>query len=291
MLMFSFASLLLIFSLTVFKPPVWLEVGSFMEFRVKPEYITFTNLSYIDFESEATLIYRWQCIDIEDNIAVLNVTLRIIEKGKGVIFSKCIRINVNLYTNAITTQDGTFVGTLRFWLPPRLREETIIEMPINSSFWFENYSVDSFKGEVKSIEVGSTPQGRQKVALISWEIHYNKSIGRNRTIIKGLWDPFEIYDWDTGLLITFPTNDISLLLLGVANVYVVLLGPPNIYATNIDFGPALSSPWEFLIPFIFLTTFAVVCFVIYRQRTKRKLLRRRRLRTKLSPPDIRTGRS
>lgn len=277
-----------------FEAPLWLEEGKYAKYISKASRIELVNWTslYIE-DGEATAIFEWECLSVEGDVAKLNITLtwsgegtffmggayeRVIGTGFKV-FKWSKLVYVDLQKNAFIFPNGTLIGPLLLWLPPRLEKGTTLEMYVNPNLWFGYYCITRVVGEVISHGrvVGKIAQGSQKAFSVEWKVKL-KMIVANRTQ-NSTGSPFYRYDLDTGIaLACFMELDPVLLLLGIWDIGVQGL-MPRIYDTNVDLGPrVLSTPsWFELLPVLlvtgFLATFAVV---YYQRRKKRRLIRARK---------------
>jgi len=246
-----------------FETPLWLKEGTYAEYKFKSTAIEFTNFSYLDFDDgDATGIFRWECLDIRNNIATLNLTLtwggdgtfkmddHIIGSGFRVFkWSKIVY--VDLQSNTLRFSNGTLIGPFLTWLPPRLEKGTTLEMFTNPNFWSGNYCITYVAGNVTSDSraVTEIAHGPQKAFSVRWKIHF-KLVIRNKTK-TGETTCFYDYDWDTGLALTFdggPFDPLFTPVFGMCHLGVMGLFP-RLSATNIDLGPRVIafSSWFCLI--------------------------------------------
>ena len=282
-----------------FEAPLWLEEGKYAKYISKASRIELVNWTslYIE-DGEATAIFGWECLSVEGDVAKLNITLtwsgegtfamggpydRVIGTGFKV-FKWSKLVYVDLQKNAFIFPNGTLIGPLLFWLPPRLEKGTTLEMYVNPNLWFGYYCITHVVGEVifHGRVVSKIAQGSQKAFSVEWEVKF-KMIVANRTQ-NGTGCPFYRYDLDTGIaLACFMEFDPVLLLLGICDVGVEGL-MPRIYDTNVDLGPrVLSIPsWFDLLPVVLVIGFLATFAMVYYQRRKRRRLIRARKRKRRS---------
>jgi len=279
----------------VFEAPLWLEEGKYAKYMCKSSSVELTNFSSLGIDDgEATAIFYWECLSIEDNVARLNVTF--LWSGNGTfklvgaydhvigtgfkVFKWSKHVYVDLQKNILMSLNGTLIGPFLMWLPPRLEKGTTLEMYVNTDRWFECYNINDFNGEVVSDNrvVGKIVNGPQRSFVVEWEINY-KYIVANRTK-NSVYSSLYLYDWDTGVALSCSMElDPLLMIFGIREIGIQGL-LPRISETNIDMGPR-SFPivsWLEIFLAVLFTVFVATFAVIYYRRRKIRRLMRKRLR-------------
>jgi hypothetical protein len=178
-------------------PPVWLKQDIYARYVNSngPGARTGTNLKNEAFSYD---YYRWECLSLEENVAVLDVSIVL---NETTVYSG--RFNVDIENRSVTFSNRTYIGKTWLWLPANPSPSDIIEVTDNQS---------------QTPNIGglfATCQGYQKIYDIG------------DPLIGGF------YDLDTGLAMDLHTwNEPTLLAMGVRDIGIGLIA-----ATNVDLGP------------------------------------------------------
>jgi hypothetical protein len=235
--------------------PLWFENGVYAEYRFDTSSIDFLNGTFLSFGDEkANAVYRWECIDLEDVMAEINVSIIFEKEDWDLKFSTML--NVNIENREVFLSNGTYVGKTSLWLPASPKLDDIVILGGTPS--------TDILGRVTSISEGSmlTPKG--------FQLYFD--VG-GKGIKDGIGvDPAGSWDLDTGVAI-YP------LLEGETTLLIFDITDPGdgteFYATNIDLGPKEWWPefgnaiWNAMPIWII---FSIIIVVYFRRRRKRRQL-------------------
>lgn len=237
--------------------PTWMKPSAYTEYKSEPIGLFFLNGSTsmtMDIEGDR-IIFRWECIELNDATAKLEVSLDFGEGDKGIHLSDVIYVDT--ISRDVFLSNGTLIGTTRLWFPasPTQDQELI--------FWDfppEKIVTIADTGSPNKPQVTATIQGVQNFFFVeaSGEIR-----GEQNFI------PSSAYDFDTGVLILgFLDFEPMLLALGIKKV----IGSAELVATNIDLGPReIIYDIRAALPYVAIIVALTLIFVaVYWQRRKKK---------------------
>jgi len=229
-----------------------MKKGAYAEYRFESVHIWFLNGTRINFQDHANVVFRWECIGINETYVILNVTIAFQENGLQIKLSG--NVSVELSTRRVIGSDRTIYGRTRLWLPSYPEEGDTFVMFDYPLMTAEVTDVGSF--------CRGTPQGAQCVFNIegsgnvqSWSVLFDGS-----------------YDVDTGVAISFDTSHEPLL--DALGVYEAgLSGTMTFSGTNIDLGPRNIWPEVMyaLLCSIPVWVFVVIFTIIHRRRKRNRI--------------------
>ena len=231
-------------------PPSWMREGTYAEYTFESNLIWFLNGTLFRFQDYAQTIFRWECVELNETYAILNVTITYIENERIIRFSDNIR--VELSTRKVLDSDGIPVGRTQLWLPlyPNVGDTYIM------------FDDPLLVGEVTEVGAGwsGTPQGAQNIFIVE-----------GYGAIGGWWSVFSgFYDIDTGVGIDLSLRYEPLLVaLGISDAG--RSGLIYFTDTNINLGPRNIFP-EFFFALLYSSPVLVflVIFILIHRRRKRK---------------------
>jgi len=226
-----------------------MEVGKYAEYEFESESIVFLNRTYL--ANDASLTYRWTCLELNGTFAKLNISISFV--GEKQIFLSTL-LYVNLVNREVIMDNGTLMGRTRLWAFAYPEKGVKI-------FW-EN---PPYNLTEEVIDVGSgwsqTPQGAQKIFILD----ASGAVQGRAIAFSGL------YDLDTGIMIDGSFDDEpTLRALGIIDVGRV--GVIQFKDTNINLGPKELWP-EILNLLLFVSpmvVFMVILVLVYRRRTRKR---------------------
>lgn len=252
-LLFLFFLVLQIVSLQAqpFGAPIWMKEGTFVQYEFRSPAVIFLNKTIISFEGDASVTWRWECIEINDDLAKLNVSMKFTGETRTLHLSK--EVDVNTTSRQVFLTNGTLIGTTNLWAiaNPTDGEEIIV--------W--DAPPDRIVGVV---EIGghwsNTPQGAQKI----YDIDGKGTISGRSAIISSF------HEVDTGIMIGgIINNEATLLALDIDSPLVSAFLFTD---TNIDLGPRELWPEILgLLPILIIVILFISVFMIfyYRRRKRR----------------------
>lgn len=236
--------------------PVWLEVGVYVEYECEATSMDFLNKTHIWLDDETSATYRWECVDLNETMAKLDVSISYEGETRHIHLSTYIYVNTA--DRDIFLPNGTLIGKTRLWAPSNPeKNDTVI-------LW--DCPPDKLVGTVIDVGGGwsATPQGAQTIFLVDG----------NGTVLGEDCFPTVYYDLDTGVMIDDSLDyDATLLALGIRDSG----GRMHISDTNIDLGPRELWPeiLNLLVIAAPITAFLIVFVMVYRRRRrKRQILQR-----------------
>lgn len=242
--------------------PSWLKEGTYAEYIFESGTVLLNNntsLLGFDVVNYVDAAFRWECVDLNDTVAKLKVTLGFTEierNGKPAEQNETKNLTSEVYVNtvsrAVYLQNGTLIGTTHLWLPanPTVDDEIVI--------WDVPPDKITLKIENLTQAFTQTPQGRQRAFMV-------RGPGKNGYLAL-------ICDFDTGVTTDGLTDDEPTLttLLGVQNLSY---GGIMLFAdTNIDLGPSENQfDIQTLLPIVaVIAAFAIIFVTVYMRRRKKR---------------------
>lgn len=237
--------------------PTWMKTATYVEYESDPYGLIFLNntaLSPMQLPNDK-IVFRWECIEMLNNIATLNVSLKCGNENTGIHLSEII--NVNTLNREVFLSNGTSIGTTRLWFVPNpIQGQEVI-------FW--NTTSEEIVGTIDTHlnnepMLMRTPQGIQR----SYYVNANGTINGRK-----FFTPETSCDFNTGVaILVFFDREPMLRALGVQDVSA----SAELVDTNIDLGPR-ETKYDILeaIPYLAITATVVIVFiVVHTQRKKRK---------------------
>lgn len=235
--------------------PKWLKVGTFVEYTFNSNGILFSNGTHIPFDNIVPTVYRWDCIELNETMAVLNVSLDFKKENGNMPISG--EIAVGLSNRSVYLPDGTLIGTSLFW--------TLSNPVIGTEVILWDVPPDKITATVSEIAqdhpyvFSPTPQGRQK----AFYLHSTGTVNGSTKFISIACDV------DTGVTTDgFLELDPSFEALNLNSPG--RLGSLDFTDTNIDLGPSENSfEIQSFLPVLAIVAGSIIIFVmVYRNQRK-----------------------
>jgi hypothetical protein len=228
-----------------------MKVGTYAEYKLQSTGIVFLNMTFFDINATAT--FRWECVDLNETLAKLNVSITFNGETQDIHFST--ELYVNIVTREVILQNGTLIGKTRLWAPAYPEENETV-------FLWDN-PPDRVVGKVKGLRgTQGTPQGYQQVFIVEGNGTF---MGRPTGFLM-------FYDLDTGIMTSGTLwYEVTLLPFGIA--YPGTQGTISFTNTNIDLGPR--ELWPEIVTSLLIiapiTVFLVIFTFVYKHhKHKRK---------------------
>lgn len=207
-------------------PPSWIKAGAYAQYQFTSTGVAFHNHTLIEFKNNATGTFRWECTNLKNQIATLNISLSFNTTKSFALFET---VNVNISSREVFSTNGTFIGVTFLWGPTNITDGQ------NIILW--NNPPDKIEGTTSILGNGATPQGLQKAYILQ----ANGTISGKQTQI------ISFYDIDTGFFIDgYLTNDILLTVTGIH--YFGINGMIKFNETNVNLGPSEQQPTTYKQP-------------------------------------------
>lgn len=225
-----------------------------MQYEFKSPVVHFLNKTIIPFENDASVTWRWECTEINDDVATLNVSLKYIGETRTVHLSK--EVDVNTTSRQVFLSNGTLIGTTHLWVKsnPMDGEEIVV--------W--DAPPDKIVGtvEIRGYWSSNTPQGAQKIYTIEGKGTIN---GQNALFNSG-------HEVDTGIMIDGIMNRHEATLLALEIDSLGVNGQFSFTDTNIDLGPRELWPEILgLLPIVIVVIVIISALaILYHRRKKRR---------------------
>ena len=209
--------------------PIWMKEGSYVNYDFTPTGISYTNgildtsksmnVNFLNgtnvlYQNVTSVIFRWECIQLKQDTAILNVSYSITSNLASDNFYISTLVNVDIANRSVLLQNGTLIGTTDLWLPssPANGQEVVLwDVPpdrVTANVTTENTSPTFILGNI-----GGTING--------------KKVGESEFQGGG------IYNYDTGLMVSGPMPfEPMFTALGISMYYWA-----GSISTNIDMGP------------------------------------------------------
>jgi len=233
---------------------LWMKVGTFAEYSFKVSTVFFLNETWMMLD--ATGVFRWQCIDLNESFAKINVSFTITGEEVNYHFSKIVYVNMN--DRETILENGTTVGITRLWMPayPEIND-TVIEW--DSPPLHANATVVGKGGNCGS------PQGAQPQFSVD-----GKLINSERNVTLAFLDA--MYDLDTGVVMQ-PSFKYEPMFLAFNIEWPGVSGTIVFSDTNIDLGPR--DLWPEIVTYLIIAPpIAVVAGIIiflYKRHKRKKI--------------------
>lgn len=224
--------------------PSWMKEGTYVNYDFTPSgksysdgvlettkshTVHFLNGIPITYRNVTSVIFRWECTNLNENMATLDVSYSVTSDLASDTFYTSTSVDVDVANRNVYFQNGTLIGTTNFWLPSSPADGQEIML------W--DVPPDNVKATVKTrqpngedIFTGQTlPEPQRIFMLQNITGTINGEEVNEGTFWGGGW-----YDYDTGLYVGAPIRCESLFTaLGIDNMDI-----PNSITTNVDLGPA-----------------------------------------------------
>jgi hypothetical protein len=226
--------------------PPWLKVGTYVEYEV-----------FVMVSGTPKSTFRWECVSLEDTIAVLNVSTKVTAANPGSTpitpHSALLRIKTD--TREVIAENGSSMGKTYLWVPPFMKD--------GQEFLARGTETNGIICTVNSSGDSSTLthcQGYQEVMYIT---------------SPEPWHLYILCDVDRGV---FVSGDIPPPLISLLGIGEYIDSATTIHDTNIDLGPVYLRTtimmflyenfwWEVLIV-LFVTT-----LLLYRRKKRKQRAR------------------
>ena len=248
--------------------PTWIKEGTYANYifyeATSTEdssvwYAGFLNGTNIFFRNVTSAVFRWECIQLEDNMARLNVSISVTSTEQSENFYNSTLIDVDIVNRSVYLQNGTLIGTTHLWVPssPADGQEIIL--------W--DVPPDKATGNITAARDGQatytfqTSQGTQR--FFSVDNIVGKINGKDAFFFGG--NPW--YEYDTGLMIQGTLdNEPAIASLGLDGDITQSVD------TNIDMGPPrLDIDLQFVLGLVAIVASIIILTVItIRRRRQRK---------------------
>lgn len=223
--------------------PSWMNEGTYVDYDFTPQAgysngvletsvdlsVSFLNGSRIRFRNVTSVIFRWECTALTENMAKLDVSYSVTSDLASDNFYTSTSVDVDIATRRVSFQDGTLIGTTNFWLPSRpANGQEILLWDVPPEKVTANVRASEPNGE--DIFTGQTLSEPQRVfQLQNMTGTMNGQVVNDSTFWGG-----GMYEYDTGLYVNGPIFLDSLFTaIGIDNREF-----PIFVTTNIDMGPA-----------------------------------------------------
>ena len=270
--------------------PSWLKEGAYVTYVCKNENVAYAfnvtdpqyqGLNYLnpglsfDMITYSNASLTWQCINVNDTMAKLQVTFNYVGKTlghfeggnlttiplNGESLQRTGEVYVDLYTRAVYNADGVLLGTTHLWLPanPSEGQEIVV--------WDAAANTITLPVSIESDH--ETIQGPQDVFILTDGGFKVNDTEPNSYKIVSL-----SYDLDTGLAVDGVFSwDPIMAAVGISDSGLVGDGHPNtaFSATNIDLGPERSTiNWMQILQYSILPIAIVLLLVAFVVKRKKK---------------------
>jgi len=224
--------------------PSWMKEGTYVNYDFTPmgrSYsngvletsqeltVFFLNGSRIECRNVTSVIFRWECTDLKENMATLDVSYSVTSDLASDNFYTSTLVDVGIANRRVSFQDGTLIGTTNFWLPSSPaegQEVTLWDVPPDKAT--ATVKTKELNGE--DIFTGQTLEEPQRSFMFQ---NITGTMNGEEVNIGTFWGG-GMYEYDTGLYVGGPIRRDSLFTaLGIDNLDI-----PNYMTTNIDMGPA-----------------------------------------------------
>jgi hypothetical protein len=223
--------------------PSWMKEGTYVSYDFTPHFIGhhdgvletsqsqtvfFLNGPPITYRNVTSVIFRWECTDLKEDIATLDVSYSITSDLASDNFYTSTLVDVDIANRSVYFQDGTLIGTTNFWLPSSPaegQEVTLWDVPPDKVTAMVRTKApngeDLFSGQ-------TLPEPQRIFGLQNITGTMNGEEVNDGTFWGG-----GIYDYDTGLYVGAQIQRDSLFTaLGINNQDI-----PIYVTTNIGMGP------------------------------------------------------
>lgn len=258
--------------------PSWMNEGTYVDYDFTPQAgysngvletsvdlsVSFLNGSRIRFRNVTSVIFRWECTDLKENMATLDVSYSVTSDLASDNFYTSTSVDVDIATRRVSFQDGTLIGTTNFWLPSRpANGQEILLWDVPPEKVTANVRASEPNGE--DIFTGQTLSEPQRVfQLQNMTGTMNGQVVNDSTFWGG-----GMYEYDTGLYVNGPIFLDSLFTaIGIDNREF-----PIFVTTNIDMGPAkIVISWGYWLSIAaFVASIVVIAaYLLIRRRRQRR---------------------
>jgi hypothetical protein len=230
---------------------LWMKVGTYAEYKFQSTGPIFLNMTL--FNINATATFRWECVDLNETLAKLSLSITFAGEPQDIHFST--ELYVNIITREVILRNGTLIGKTRLWAPAFPEEKETVFL------W--DIPPDRVVGKVSNLRgTQGTPQGYQQVFMVEG----------NGTFMGRLTSFIMFYDLDTGVMTSgILWYEATLLPFEIAHPGT--MGTINFTDTNIDLGPPELWPEiaTFLMIIAPIAVFLVIFIFVYRHRKRKSL--------------------
>jgi hypothetical protein len=261
-----------------FLAPEWMKEGTYVSYDLTPmgtEYkdgvlqtsksltVFFPNGSYVKCRNVTSVLLRWDCIELKDDIATLNVTYSVTSDYANDNFYTQALVDVDVVGRSVYVQNGTLIGTTNLWLPSNPAEgQEVVLWDVPPDKVTANVTTLSFDGG-NIYYGGDMAQGAQRC----FQLNSIEGTINGRDATQAGFQAFGFYEYDTGLMLygSFFMEPVRVAL-GVS-----LNELPNSVTTNVDMGPAkLFIDWGYLLGLAAVIACIVLVAVLLVKKRHRK---------------------
>jgi len=225
--------------------PPWLKAGTYVEYEI-----------WVMAMNAPKSILRWECISLEDNIAVLNVSTKAGGyPGSPAITARSALLRIKTDTREVIAENGSTMGKTYLWVPPFMKD--------GQEFLAEGTETNGIVCRVESDGESSVLTHCQGFQEVMW-------------ILSTQLGKLEIdCDIDRGI---FVGGNIPSAVLDALDARNSIGGAFTIHDTNIDLGPVywrttiLTFLWQNL-PWTILIALFPTALLLYRRRRRKQRAR------------------
>jgi hypothetical protein len=225
--------------------PPWLEVGTYVEYEI----------CVIAMNAPKSIL-RWECVSLEDNIAVLNVSTKAGGyPGSPPISPRSAILRIKTDTREVIAENGSNMGKTYLWVPPFMKD--------GQEFLAEETESNGIVCRVESDGGSSVLTHCQGFQEVMWIL--STQLGKLNIDC----------DVDRGI---FVGGNIPSAVLDALNARNSIGGAFTIHDTNIDLGPVYwrTAVLTFLgqnLPWIILIALFPTALLLYRRRRRKQRAR------------------
>jgi hypothetical protein len=255
--------------------PTWMKEGTYAYYPFplgsSEKYgnmtiVNFVNGTNIMYTNVTSVNFRWDCVQLDGNMATLNVSYNVTTEPGIEGFYTSILLNVDTVTRNLYLQNGTPIGTTMLWLPSSpAKGQEIVLWDVPPEKVTATIVTEYENGE--PMYFADTPQGTQRF------FQYTNPVG----IMNGVnvtndsqyaWSPF--YEYDTGLMV-------GGMMLNETMIAALDLNPFDPFMTsmftNVDMmQPKVIIDWVYVLGLVAIVGSIVILFVglVVKRLRKRK---------------------
>jgi len=244
MLSLSTASCAAQFQASSILAPSWMKEGTYVNYDFtqtgksysngvldtsKSHTVYFLNGTRIQSRNVTSVIFRWECTNLKENMATLDVSYSVTSDLASDNFYTSTLVDVDIANRRVSFQDGTLIGTTNFWLPssPADGQEIMLwDVPPDKV----TATVRAKQPNGEDLFTGQTLEEPQRIFMLQ---NITGTMNGEEVNEATFWGG-GMYEYDTGLYVGGPIRRDSLFTaLGIDNS-----DSPNSMTTNVEMGPA-----------------------------------------------------
>lgn len=245
--------------------PTWMKEGTYAHYTffesstpLYGDYVRFLNGSASFYKNITSIVFRWECIKLRENMATLNVSFAISSTVQSGNFHVSALLDVDIVSRSVYLQNGTLIGTTHLWAPssPADGQEIVL--------W--DVPPDKATGTITGTLEGTimytfqTSQGTQRFFTI--DNVTGKINGKDAFFFGG--NPW--YEYDTGLMVQGSLDyEPTITALGID------ADMPQSVVTNIDMGPPrVDIALQFVLGLVAIAASIIILAVITIKRRRQR---------------------